>query len=277
MQASVNCYNFIKKMEGYSATAYNDGSNVQTIGWGTIRYDMKTPVKHGDTITVEEAQRQLEIEVHRVEDAINSTVKVDLNQAEFDCLTSLFYNIGTGWCTGTKNNKPPQSTLIKLLNKGKYSAVPAQLLLFERDIHGKYVPGLLTRRKWESKLWLSDTSHEHIVAAAPETDPAVAPMPQAVTPAKAERTITTIAKSPSVHSAGVGIIAGIGAFLDNVFGWTKQTAQQAVDVTNDLGPVQTLVGTLSHSAVQIGFGITVLALAYVLWRRFRAAAEGRSF
>ena len=172
MQASAKCYEFVKKCEGYYAHAYDDGAGVQTIGWGTIRWDLKTPVKPGDTITVEEAQRQLEIEVHRVEDAINSTVKVDLTQAEFDALTSLFYNIGIGWCTGQGH---AQSTLIKLLNQGKYDVVPAQFLRFERDIHGRVVEGLAKRRRWEAQMWLSDGDHSHIVDATPLNDPSVTP------------------------------------------------------------------------------------------------------
>jgi GH24 family phage-related lysozyme (muramidase) len=228
----------------------------------------------GETITKEEAQRQLEIEVNRVEDAINSTVKVDLNQSEFSALTSLFYNIGTGWCTGIKHK---QAVLISLLNQGKYDAVPAQFLHFERDIHGKYVEGLAKRRKWEAQMWLSDTSHDHIVASVPVNDPAVTPMPQAVKPAKAESTLKTATTSQSARGAFAGMLAGIGAWLDNVFGWSKETAQQALDMTGDLGPVQTLIGKLGQNAEAIGIGVTVAALAYVLWRKFKAAAEGRSF
>ena len=274
MQASEKCYDFIKKCEGYSAHAYDDGGGVQTIGWGTIKWDLKTPVKHGETITIEEAQRQLEIEVHRVEDAINSAVKVELTQPEFDALCSLFYNIGTGWCTGYKHK---QSNLIKLLNQGKYDAVPAQFLLFERDIHGKYVEGLAKRRRWESQMWLAGEDHSHIVAAVPVNDPAVTPMPQTVTPAKAEGTAKTVTTSPTARWSLAGIAAGVGTWLDGVFGWSTKAAQQVVDVNGDTNGIQTIIGTLTHNAGQIAVGFMVLALIIVLGRKLAAAAEGRSF
>lgn len=274
MQASQACYDFVKKCEGFYAHAYDDGGGVQTIGWGTIKWDMSTPVKKGETITVEQAQRQLEIEVHRVEDAINTSVKVPLTQAEFDALVSLFYNIGTGWCTGYKHK---QSNLIKLLNQGKYNAVPAQFLLFERDIHGKYVEGLAKRRKWEAQMWLSDGDHSHIAAAVPENDPASTPMPQAVTPSKAEPTVKTVVASPSARWSLAGIAAGAGTWLDSVFGWSTKTAQQVVDVNGDTNGIQTIIGTLTHNAGQIAVGFMVLALVMVLGRKLAAAAAGRSF
>lgn len=274
MQASSQCYDFIRKCEGFSAHAYDDGGGVWTVGFGTIRWDLKTPVKHGDTITQEEAQRQLEIEVHRVEDAINSSVKVDLTSGEFDALVSLFYNIGIGWCNGQDHE---QSTLVKILNQGKYDAVPAQFLRFERDIHGKYVEGLAKRRRWESQMWLAGEDHSHIVAAVPQNDPAVTPMPQAVTPVKAESTVETVKQSPSVRWSVAGLFAAVGTGLDNIFGWTTQTAQQVIDTTNDTSGLQTLLGTFAKNAEHIGLAFTVIALVVVLGRRLSAAAQGRSF
>jgi lysozyme len=274
MQASSQCYEFVKKCEGYYSHAYDDGGGVWTIGWGTIRWDLKTPVKHGDTITVEEAQRQLEIEIHRVEDAINSAVKVPLTQAEFDALCSLFYNIGTGWCTGQGH---AQATLIKLLNQGKYDAIPTQFLRFERDIHGRVVEGLAKRRRWESQLWLSDGDHSHIIAATPQNDPVVTPMPQTVLPTRAEPVVDTLKQSPSAKWSILGIFAGAGTFADSLFGWTKDTAQQVLDTANDTTGIQTLIAKFAHNAEQIGIAFTVAALAVVLGRKLIAAAQGRSF
>ena len=274
MQASDLCYDFIKRCEGYSAHAYDDGGGVQTIGWGTIRWDLKTPVKHGDTITKEEAQRQLEIEIHRVEDAINSSVKVELTQPEFDALVSLFYNIGTGWCTGIGHD---QATLVRLLNQKKYDAVPAQFLRFEHDIHGKYVEGLAKRRRWESQMWLAGADYSHVVAAVPQNDPAVTPMPQAVTPAKAEKAITTAVTSPSARWSAAGILAGAGAWVSNFFGWTTQTAQQVVDTASDTNGLQTILGFFVHNKEQFALGFMTIALIVVLVRKFTAAGQGRSF
>lgn len=274
MQASSLCYDFVKKMEGFSAKAYDDGGGVWTIGYGTTRWDLKTPVKKGQTITEEEAQRQLEIEVHRVEDAINETVKVPLAQGEMDALISLFYNIGTGWCTGTKNNRPPQSTLVKLINESKYDAVPAQFLRFERDIHGRVIQGLVTRRKWEAQMWIAAENHAHIVAAAPKNDPSKTPMPQTVTPVKAESAVKTLASSPSAHWSIGGMFSAIAALAHS---HSQKPAQALFDAGQDKDPIQALSDLVSAHGEQIGVGIAIASLFYVLLRRIWAAAEGRSF
>ena len=272
MQASTLCYDFIKKCEGYSAHAYDDGGGVQTIGWGTIRWDLTTPVKKGDTITTEEAQRQLEIEVHRVEDAINATVKVPLTQPEFDALVSLFYNIGIGWCTGQGHT---QATLIKSLNAGNYKAVPAQLLRFERDIHGRYVDGLAKRRKWECKLWLSE-DHSHVVAATPTTDPAEKPMPQTVNPAPANPVIKSASKSWTVWGALTGFAASVAHYVDGIFNWSKTTADGIISTSQDMSSLQTLGGLLLKHADQAALLVTGVAFVIVISRRISAAYQGRT-
>jgi lysozyme len=270
MQASSACYDFIKKQEGFALSAYDDGGGVWTIGWGITRWDLKTPVKKGDSITESEAQRQLEIEVHRVEDAINKTVKVPLTQPEFDALVSLFYNIGTGWCTGEGHD---QATLIKLLNQGKYAAVPAQFLRFERDIHGRVVEGLEKRRRWESQMWLSD-DHTHVVAAAPQNEPGQ--MPQTVTPSKASTAAETAKNSWTIRAGAIGLFAWLAHALDSVFGVFADIAKAVVDTASgELGPMQTLGSLIIKNAESLTFAVTGLALVIVITRRLQAGVSGK--
>lgn len=285
MQASQACVDFIKKKEGFFPRAYLCPAGVPTIGYGTIRWDLKTPVELGDVITKEEAERQLKIEVQRVADAVTEAVTVPLTQGQFDCLVSFGYNVGTGWITGRGHK---QATLVRLLNQGKYDAVPGQLLLFCQTIGGKPLSGLLTRRKEEAQMWLAD-DHTKVVANATETkleEPAQAPsddhtipgaMPQAVKPIKAEKTITTIKASPSVRWSGLGILAAMGTWLNGVFGWSTETAKQVLDTANDTMGVQTLLSKFLHNAEHIGLAFTVVALVVVLGRKLSASAQGRSF
>lgn len=282
MQASKECIEFIRKKEGFFAHAYRCPAGVWTIGYGTIRWDLKTPVQPGETITRDEAERQLEIEVQRVADAVTEAVKVPLTQNEFDCLVSFGYNVGTGWITGRGHK---QATLIKLVNQQKYDLIPGQLLLFSRTIGGKTLPGLLARRKEEAQMWLAD-DHAAVIAAAKETKlPDELPesgeipeaMPQAVKPVKAEPTAKTVTTSASARWSLAGIAAGVGTWLNGAFGWTTQTAQQVLDTANDTNGVQTIIGKLMHNADQIALGFMVLALVVVLGRKLAAAAEGRSF
>jgi lysozyme len=282
MQASPLCIEFIRKKEGFFQRAYRCPAGVWTIGYGTIRWDLKTPVKPGETITREEAERQLAIEVQRVADAVTEAVTVELTQNEFDALVSFGYNVGIGWITGKGH---AQATMIKLLNKGKYDVVPGQLLLFSRTIGGKSLPGLLTRRKEEAQMWLAQ-DHAPVVAAAQETVlPDALPengtipeaMPQAVKPAKAETAITTATASQSARWSLAGIAAAGGTWFDSLFGWSKQTAQQVLDAEGDTNGIQTLIGKFTHHAESIGLAFITVALIVVLVRKFMAAAEGRSF
>lgn len=75
---------------------------------------------------------------------MNRVVKVGLNSNRFSALVSFSYNVGCGALTG--------STLLKLLNQGKYGAVCGEL---RKWVHGggRRLPGLVRRREAECVLW----------------------------------------------------------------------------------------------------------------------------
>jgi lysozyme len=269
----------IKEWEKFYANAYDDGEGVWTIGWGTIKWDMKTPVKRGDKITREEADRQLLKEVHRIEDAINSTVKVPLTQCEFDSLISLFYNIGIGWCTGHGHD---QATLIKRLNKGDY-VIASEFLKFKKGANtGKTYDGLLKRRKEEAKLWL--TADEHVVIPAadvPHVDgdlnedgAPVAPMPQAVAPEKGSM-VQAAKESWTIRSAAAGAAAGVYQGWTALFSTVKEAGVQVSDIQTATGPFEALFSALKVNMVAISAGIVVAACAVAIIRRVQAAREGK--
>ncbi|HZV20800.1 MAG TPA: lysozyme [Hyphomicrobiales bacterium] len=274
MQASDVCLNFIKRNEGLSLTPYLDSGGVPTIGWGTTRYDDGRRVKMTDPpITVEQAQHYLEREVHRVEDAVNQAVKVPLTQAEFDCIVDFGYNVGTGWITGQGHT---QASFIKLLNQGKYSAVPAGLLLFTRDIHGRQIQGLVNRRKWEAQMWLAgENDHSHIAAAVPQNQPGG--MPQAVMPAKAETAATTVRTSPTIWAAIAGGLATFGHYVDSLFGFTKSIAQSVLDTQTELGPIATLWGLVCKNSQTIAIGVALIAFVVVIARKLQDRATAKAF
>lgn len=269
MQISQAGLDFIKKKEGYFENAYLCPAGVWTIGFGTIRWDLKTPVKEGDTITREEAEIQLRKEVQRAEDAVTEAIKVPLSQGQFDALVSFAYNVGTSWITGRGHQ---QATLVKLLNQGKYDAVPAQLLRFSRTTGGKKLDGLLKRRKEEAQMWLSD-AHEAVVANAVETEPGT--MPQGVAPEKASTAVDVAKRSWTVRGAALGGIAWLVQAADKVIGFSKETAEQVVSTTNDLGALKSLGVTLLHNSDKVTMIVTAIALAIVLIRRFDAGFSGK--
>ncbi|CAB4141207.1 COG3772 Phage-related lysozyme (muraminidase) [uncultured Caudovirales phage] len=134
----------IKKYEGYSANAYVCPAGVATIGFGTTKIQGK-PVQMGMKITTDEANAFLEEDLFVFEEAVNSLVKVDITQNEFDALVSFTYNVGIGAFKG--------STLLKMLNQNKKSDAAEQFLRWNKA-NKKELPGLTRRRTAERELFL---------------------------------------------------------------------------------------------------------------------------
>jgi GH24 family phage-related lysozyme (muramidase) len=279
MQASEDCLEFIRKKEAFFAHAYVCPAGVVTIGYGTTRWDLKTPIKMGETITHEEAERQLAIEVQRCTDAVAEAVKVPLSQNELDALVSWAYNVGTGWITGRGHT---QATLIKLLNQGKYEAVPGQLLLFCRTTGGKRLDGLYTRRKEEAQMWLAH-DHAAVVAAAIETklDEVASPdgslggaMPQAVAPVPAMTAAKAVVSSPTVGAASIGLLAGIGQAASSLWSWLTDAGQQITAAQGASGPFGELFKALHINMANVTLTIIIGALVFVGVRHVMQKREG---
>lgn len=122
--------------EGYRENAYIPvAGDVPTIGFGTTK-----EVKLGDRISPELALQRANRDIQLFEGAIKSCVSVPLTQYEYDAYTSLAYNIGSGaFCN---------STLVKLLNQGKYEEACKQILRWDK-FKGKPLAGLTKRRNEE--------------------------------------------------------------------------------------------------------------------------------
>lgn len=134
----------IKEFEGFRATAYLCPANVWTVGYGTTRISGK-PVKSGTKVTTDEAEKLLEEDLKRFEDAVNSLVQAEITQNQFDALVSFVYNVGVG--------NLQKSTLLKKLNAGLFDEAAEQFLKWDKAA-GKRLPGLTRRRKAERELFL---------------------------------------------------------------------------------------------------------------------------
>lgn len=133
----------IHSSESIRLKAYRDSGGVWTIGWGHTK-----TAKPGMEINRFEADKLFQKDVAHVEKAIRDAVKVPLTQEQFDALVSFAYNVGTGAFRG--------STLLKLLNQGKYTLAADQFLRWDKD-NGKTLSGLTTRRRAERRLFLEGT------------------------------------------------------------------------------------------------------------------------
>ena len=146
MSVSNKGVDLICEFEGEQLIAYDDGVGIWTIGFGTIKYPNGVRVKKGDTCTLEQAKEYMRHDLIEFEHTVNISVKVPLNQNQFDALVSLAYNIGS--------NAFKSSTLVKKLNTGDYQGAADQFNVWI-NAGGKRMQGLVNRRDREKLLFLS--------------------------------------------------------------------------------------------------------------------------
>ena len=117
-----------------------DCKGTPTIGYGETS---KAIVDKG-SISVKEAEELLQKRIKEFEDVVATTITVPLTNGQKTALVCFAYNVG--------KNAFKTSTLVKLLNEGKYDEVPAQL---RRWVYsgGKVSKGLKNRREAEIKIW----------------------------------------------------------------------------------------------------------------------------
>lgn len=142
MQISDTGLALVKLSEGFRDMVYLDVAGIPTIGYGHR-------LLHGEQFLngIDEAlgTTLLREDIAWAERAVSAMVKVPLTPEQFDALVDFVYNIGAGVFQ--------RSTLLILLNQGKYAAVPAELAKYDRA-GGKVCVGLEARREAESKLWV---------------------------------------------------------------------------------------------------------------------------
>lgn len=141
MKTSQLGIDLIKNFEGCKLAAYKDIVGVPTIGYGST-----LGVKMGDVITQAQAEDLLVEDLAPVEIAINSLVKVPLNQNQFDALASFVFNLG--------RRSLELSTLLRLINRGQFKNAADE---FDRWVRagGVVSQGLVKRRAKEKMLFLS--------------------------------------------------------------------------------------------------------------------------
>lgn len=144
------------QLEGLRTLTYTCSAGVLTIGVGHALTATErangyiliggVPVYYNNGLTVTQVEQLLAQDLKRFERTINRAVTVPLNQNQFDALVSFCFNIGSGAFL--------DSTLLRVLNRGDYAGVPAQMRRWVRAA-GTVIPGLQARREKEIKLYLT--------------------------------------------------------------------------------------------------------------------------
>jgi lysozyme len=163
-EASDKCIKLLIDVEGKESYEYLDDKGLPTIGCGhllsVVELGTRTVIINGEPVEFdkglsgEQIYHLLMQDLYSAVQTVNRLVNVILTQNQFDCLCSFCFNIG--------NTKFANSTLVKLLNRSNYEAVPEQLRRWNKKTlpSGEVVvsKGATRRREKEVKMWLGTPS-----------------------------------------------------------------------------------------------------------------------
>jgi len=140
MRISEEGKDLIKSFEGCRLNAYKCSAGVPTIGYGNTYYPNGDKVQMNDVITLQQAIELFDDLIVRYERIVNSKLKVEVKQNEFDALVSHTYNTGGS------------TTLFKLVNaKADKDKIKNWFTTKYITANGKRLKGLVIRRQ---KEWL---------------------------------------------------------------------------------------------------------------------------
>jgi len=108
-------------------------------------------------ITPDAAEQQLFTDAFKIAIfPMKFLVGVPLAQKEFDALTDFTFNLGAGNSLESlqRNRGLASTTLLRVLNMGYYSAVPAEFEKFNQS-GGVVIQALAKRRRDEANLWIT--------------------------------------------------------------------------------------------------------------------------
>jgi lysozyme len=140
MAIAESTLDFITKEEGFRNKAYKDSKGLLTIGVGHL---IKADEPHLEDAVLTDAQVKdlLKSDLKWCSEAVETSVKVPLTQAQFDALYSLCFNIGE---TNFK-----KSTVVRKINEKDLKGAADAILMWNK-------PAVLQkRRERERALFLS--------------------------------------------------------------------------------------------------------------------------
>ena len=131
-----------KEFEGCRFEAYPD-PGTGGVPW-TIGYGHTKGVSQGDTCTQDQADEWLIDDLHDALQFVGEAVTVPLTDNQLSALVDFVFNVG--------GRNFASSTLLRLLNEGKYDEAAAQLTLWNHA-SGHVLAGLTKRRGAEVEVF----------------------------------------------------------------------------------------------------------------------------
>ena len=144
MALSDSGLSFLKKWERYRGKPYNDGYGTMTIGYGHVIL----PGEKFTELSEPDAAALLAKDAAWAASVVNQLVQVPLTSSQFDALTSLVFN----WGSGNFRN----SSHLALLNSGDYAGAARRLREHPITSGGQRSQGLINRRAAEADLFARD-------------------------------------------------------------------------------------------------------------------------
>jgi lysozyme len=141
MEMSAAGLDLLKRSEGFRSHTYLDAAGIATIGYG---HQLLPNEFFPNGVTEAHAEEILLSDLRGAEQAVQRLVRVGLTQGQFDALVDFTFNVGAA--------KLASSTLLKVLNAGKYDAARKQLLRWDH-VGLQENSGLEARREAEFQLW----------------------------------------------------------------------------------------------------------------------------
>lgn len=146
MKLSEKGIELIKRFEGFVSKPYLCQAKVWTVGYGTTRYPNGERVKPTDIpIDKEKATEFLKHDVKVFESGVDSFLRDDITQNQFDAIVSFAYNLGL--------NALKNSTLLKVINSNPNDLRIKKEFLKWVNAGGKVSGGLIKRRQDEVSFY----------------------------------------------------------------------------------------------------------------------------
>jgi len=152
MQLSEAGLELLKSSEGFRAHVYRDVAGLPTIGFG---HRLLHPESFPNGIDEAQGEEILRSDIREAEQAVKRLVKVELSQGQFDALVDFVFNLGSG--------RLSSSTLLKILNGGRYQEALEQLLRWDHA-DGEEYNALKARREAEAALWRGEVLNQAVAA-----------------------------------------------------------------------------------------------------------------
>lgn len=135
----------IKRFEGLKLQGYQCSAMRWTVGYGNTFYEDGSPVKQGDVITKERAEKLFDLIISDFCKKVDAQIKTILTENQYSAIVSFAYNVGV--------NNLAKSTLLKKVNFNPNDPTIRQEFIKWNKAGGKVLAGLTTRRAAEAVLY----------------------------------------------------------------------------------------------------------------------------